>query len=78
MSVSLQIKVAVKILRQDVMTNSGAVEDFIREVNLMHKLDHRHLIRLYGIVMSSPMMMVCMSMPVLHSNMFSCKRSSVL
>ena len=40
------------------MSNTGAVEDFIREVNLMHKLDHRHLIRLYGIVMTSPMMMV--------------------
>ena len=54
-----QVPVAVKLLRQEVMSVPGAVEDFIREVNLMHKLSHRNLIRLYGIVMSSPMMMVC-------------------
>lgn len=53
-----QVQVAVKILRQDVISNSGALEDFIREVHLMHRIDHKHLIRLYGIVMSSPMMMV--------------------
>ncbi|XP_067946990.1 activated CDC42 kinase 1-like [Watersipora subatra] len=51
------LEVAVKVLRQDVVS-AGAVEDFLREVNLMHRLEHGHLVKLYGVVMASPMMMV--------------------
>ena len=36
----------------------GAFEDFVKEVNAMHSLDHPDLIRLYGVVLSSPLMMV--------------------
>ncbi|KAL4220792.1 non-membrane spanning protein tyrosine kinase [Mactra antiquata] len=50
--------VAVKILRNDVLALPGAFEDFVKEVNVMHHLDHPHLIRLYGIVLSTPLMMV--------------------
>lgn len=48
--------VAVKILKQEVLLR--ALEDFAKEVNAMHQLRHPNLIRLYGIVLSSPMMMV--------------------
>lgn len=48
--------VAVKILKQEVILR--ALEDFAKEVNSMHQLKHPNLIKLYGIVLSSPMMMV--------------------
>lgn len=48
--------VAVKVLKQEVL--SRALEDFAKEVNAMHQLKHLNLIKLYGIVLSSPMMMV--------------------
>lgn len=48
--------VAVKVLKQEVILR--ALEDFAKEVNSMHQLRHPNLIRLYGIVLSSPMMMV--------------------
>lgn len=48
--------VAVKILKQEVILR--ALEDFAKEVNSMHQLNHPNLIKLYGIVLSSPMMMV--------------------
>lgn len=48
--------VAVKILKQDVIVR--ALEDFAKEVNSMHHLKHPNLIKLYGIVLSNPMMMV--------------------
>ncbi|KAL5013664.1 hypothetical protein ScPMuIL_007934, partial [Solemya velum] len=51
-------KVAVKILRKDVLAVPGAFEDFVKEVNAMHTLDHTNLIRLYGISLSTPLMMV--------------------
>lgn len=54
-----QTKVAVKILRKDVLAVPGAFEDFVKEVNAMHSLDHANLIRLYGISLSTPLMMVC-------------------
>lgn len=50
--------VAVKILRNDALAQPGAFEDFVKEVNAMHSLDHVNLIRLYGIVLSTPLMMV--------------------
>uniref|UniRef100_H2YGP9 Activated CDC42 kinase 1 n=1 Tax=Ciona savignyi TaxID=51511 RepID=H2YGP9_CIOSA len=52
------IKVAVKCLKQDMLNDSTVFDDFIKEVNTMHMLDHPNLIRLYGIVISSPMKMV--------------------
>jgi serine/threonine protein kinase len=33
-------------------------EDFVKEVQSMHSLDHENLIRLYGIVLTQPMMMI--------------------
>jgi len=54
----LQKFVAVKILRNDALAMPGAFEDFVKEVNVMHNLDHENLIRLYGIVLSTPLMMV--------------------
>lgn len=50
------IHVAVKVLKQEVLLR--ALEDFAKEVNAMHQLKHPNLIKLYGIVLSSPMMMV--------------------
>lgn len=50
------IFVAVKVLKQEVLLR--ALEDFAKEVNAMHQLKHPNLIKLYGIVLSSPMMMV--------------------
>ena len=55
---SFQKLVAVKILRNDALAQPGAFEDFVKEVNAMHQLDHANLIRLYGIVLSTPLMMV--------------------
>lgn len=49
---------AVKCLKTDVLSQPEALDDFIREVNAMHSLDHRNLIRLYGVVLSHPMKMV--------------------
>ncbi|KPM06137.1 Ack-like kinase domain protein [Sarcoptes scabiei] len=48
--------VAVKVLKQEVL--SRALDDFAKEVNAMHQLRNENLIKLYGIVLSSPMMMV--------------------
>ncbi|KAK3860468.1 hypothetical protein Pcinc_033481 [Petrolisthes cinctipes] len=54
-----QIKeVAVKILKQDVLHVPSALDDFIREVQAMHHLSHPHLIQLFGVVLSNPLMMV--------------------
>ncbi|UJR20318.1 hypothetical protein I4U23_023449 [Adineta vaga] len=47
------LPVAVKILR-----GCNAVSDFVREANAMHLLSHQYLIRLHGIVLSEPLMMV--------------------
>ena len=40
------------------LSQPGAFEDFVKEVNAMHILDHPNLIRLYGVVLTSPLMMV--------------------
>ncbi|KAH0624238.1 hypothetical protein JD844_007852 [Phrynosoma platyrhinos] len=45
-------------LKTDVLSQPEALDDFIREVNAMHSLDHVNLIRLYGVVLSNPMKMV--------------------
>ncbi|XP_059176052.1 activated CDC42 kinase 1-like isoform X2 [Physella acuta] len=50
--------VAVKILRGDALSQPGAFEDFVKEVNAMHTLKHNNLIHLYGVVLSTPLMMV--------------------
>ncbi|XP_076804091.1 activated CDC42 kinase 1-like isoform X2 [Clavelina lepadiformis] len=52
------IKVAVKCLKRDMLNDTSVFDDFVKEVNTMHMLDHPNLIRLYGIVISSPMKMV--------------------
>ncbi|XP_031219530.1 activated CDC42 kinase 1 isoform X1 [Mastomys coucha] len=52
------VSVAVKCLKPDVLSQPEAMDDFIREVNAMHSLDHRNLIRLYGVVLTPPMKMV--------------------
>ena len=49
---------AVKVLKNEVLAMPGAFEDFVKEVNAMHTLDHPNLIRLYGVVLSTPLMMV--------------------
>jgi len=54
----VQVSVAVKILKNEVLSQPGAFEDFVKEVNAMHILDHPNLIRLYGVVLTSPLMMV--------------------
>ena len=48
----------MKILRKDALAQPGAFEDFVKEVNAMHTLKHQNLIHLYGVVLSSPLMMV--------------------
>lgn len=50
--------VAVKVLKADALTQPSVIEDFVSEVQAMHTLDHHNLIRLYGVVLSQPMMMV--------------------
>lgn len=52
------LPVAVKVLKADALTQPSIIEDFVSEVQAMHTLDHHNLIRLYGVVLSSPMMMV--------------------
>lgn len=53
------VEVALKILRKDVMDEPGAsFNDFVKEISVMHQLNHPNIIKLYGIVLSSPMMMV--------------------
>lgn len=48
----------MKCLKTDVLSQPEVLDDFIREVNAMHSLDHKNLIRLYGVVLSHPMKMV--------------------
>ncbi|XP_056868913.1 activated CDC42 kinase 1 [Takifugu flavidus] len=51
------LTVAVKCLKANVLDSDG-LDDFIREVNAMHSLNHQNLIRLHGIVLTQPMKMV--------------------
>lgn len=52
------IPVAVKVLKSDNLTQPGIIDDFFREVQAMHALDHSNLVRLHGVVLSQPMMMI--------------------
>ncbi|VVC34758.1 Hypothetical protein CINCED_3A001580 [Cinara cedri] len=52
------LPVAVKILKQDVPSLPQMFDDFVKEVQAMHTLDHLHLIKLYGVVLTQPMMMI--------------------
>uniref|UniRef100_A0A8C5SHV9 non-specific protein-tyrosine kinase n=1 Tax=Laticauda laticaudata TaxID=8630 RepID=A0A8C5SHV9_LATLA len=54
-----------------------ALDDFIREANAMHSLDHVNLIRLYGVVLSNPMKMVTELAP-LGSLLTACARTWAL
>lgn len=51
------IPVAVKVLKADTLS-PHVFEEFFKEVQAMHTLDHPNLIRLFGVVLSQPMMMV--------------------
>lgn len=57
-----RIEVALKILKNDLISSPSnphtSFDEFIKEINIMHKLNHPNLIKLYGVVLSSPMMMV--------------------
>ena len=55
---SAQLNVAVKCLKTDLLEQPEGLDDFIREVNAMHSLDHQNLITLYGVVLTHPMKMV--------------------
>lgn len=39
------LPVAVKVLKQDALTQPGVFDDFFKEVQAMHYLDHPNLIR---------------------------------
>ncbi|KAM5126677.1 activated CDC42 kinase 1-like isoform 1-T2 [Mantella aurantiaca] len=52
------VNVAVKTLRTDASNDPEILQDFLQEVNSMYALDHPHLIRLYGVVLTQPMKMV--------------------
>jgi len=56
----------VKILKNEMLSQPGAFEDFVKEVNAMHILDHPNLIRLYGVVLTSPLMMVSVAYVTFH------------
>lgn len=67
---SLQLNVAVKCLKTDVLSQPDALEDFICEVNAMHSLDHQNLIRLYGVVLTHPMKMVVHTNTHTHHSLY--------
>ncbi|CAK9818831.1 Activated Cdc42 kinase Ack [Anthophora quadrimaculata] len=75
------LPVAVKVLKADALTQPSVIEDFVSEVQAMHTLDHHNLIRLYGVVLSQPMMMVTELAPLgalLDYLRKQCSRISVL
>ncbi|XP_039296989.1 signaling mucin HKR1 isoform X2 [Nilaparvata lugens] len=49
---------AVKVLKADALSQPSVFADFAKEVQSMHQLDHPNLIRLYGVVLTQPLMMV--------------------
>lgn len=40
-----RLSVAVKVLKADALNQPGVLEDFVKEVQAMHQLDHPQLIR---------------------------------
>ena len=40
-----QVSVAVKVLKQDALNYPGVLNDFVKEVESMHRLNHPNLIR---------------------------------
>lgn len=55
----LQIPVAVKSLRVGPEGPMGTeLGDFLREVSVMMKLEHPHVLRLHGLVLGQPLQMV--------------------
>ncbi|XP_077445070.1 non-receptor tyrosine-protein kinase TNK1 isoform X2 [Stigmatopora argus] len=52
------IPVAVKSLRNSVSRHAETLTDFLQEVTGMQSLDHPHIIRLYGVVLTQPLKMV--------------------
>lgn len=75
------LPVAVKVLKADALTQPNVIEDFVSEVQAMHTLDHHNLIRLYGVVLSQPMMMVTELAPLgalLDYLRKQCSRISIL
>uniref|UniRef100_A0A0K2UWS3 non-specific protein-tyrosine kinase n=1 Tax=Lepeophtheirus salmonis TaxID=72036 RepID=A0A0K2UWS3_LEPSM len=52
------LPIAAKVLKKDTGTPSSVYEDFIKEVLSMLDLEHENLIRLYGIVLKQPLMMI--------------------
>ncbi|KAG9509366.1 Activated CDC42 kinase 1, partial [Fragariocoptes setiger] len=64
------LDVAVKILKNDLKLldeQNVYPSDFVKEINVMHQLNHVNLIRLFGVVLSSPLMMVTELAP--HGNL---------
>ncbi|XP_059056957.1 activated Cdc42 kinase Ack [Achroia grisella] len=57
------IPVAVKVLKADAFSQPGIYDDFRREVEAMHSLNHPNLIKLHGVVFH-PLMMVCELAPM--------------
>lgn len=75
------LPVAVKVLKADALSQPNVIEDFVSEVQAMHTLDHHNLIRLYGVVLSQPMMMVTELAPLgalLDHLRQQCARISIL
>lgn len=57
------LPVAVKVLKADAFSQPGIYDDFRREVEAMHSLNHPNLIKLHGVVFH-PLMMVCELAPM--------------
>ncbi|XP_057710801.1 non-receptor tyrosine-protein kinase TNK1 isoform X4 [Corythoichthys intestinalis] len=55
---SSQLPVAVKSLRSSMSRQAETLTDFLQEVTSMQSLDHPHIIRLYGVVLTHPLKMV--------------------
>ncbi|XP_061620521.1 non-receptor tyrosine-protein kinase TNK1 [Phyllopteryx taeniolatus] len=52
------LPVAVKSLRSSMSHQADTLTDFLQEVTTMQSLDHTHIIRLYGVVLTQPLKMV--------------------
>ncbi|XP_054656395.1 non-receptor tyrosine-protein kinase TNK1 [Dunckerocampus dactyliophorus] len=52
------LPVAVKSLRSSMCKQTETLTDFLLEVTTMQSLDHPHIIRLYGVVLTQPLKMV--------------------